>query len=364
MLVPQFNAIPVELRKLHRWVVWKGAKVPYCATAVASKASVTDRSTWSTFEQAQTAFDEGGYQGLGFVLNGDGVAGIDLDKCVHQGQPQPGALDILRQARCRYIEISPSGTGLRGFGYAPARKGRRGRINNVACELYTQGRFLSATGHVIADGPLAPLDFDVLAESMMKPPPTEEGQKMTDVILCPPLCSSVGIPAHTIPRNEGERNFRLFELARWAKGTMPHATREELRYIVQLWHQQALPVIGTKPFAASWADFERGWAAVKHPYGETMNSIIEGLPPLPPGIAALGYGAPETSLVRVCLALAMHHAPEPFFLGSRRAGELMGLHFTDAAKVLTALCADGVIEVVTKGAGAKASRYRYIWSDL
>lgn len=364
MLAPQFEAMPSELRALPRWLVWKGAKVPYCAAAVASKASVSDPSTWATFQQAQAAFGEGGYDGAGFVLNGDGVAGIDLDKCAKDGTPAPEALAIMRRAGCRYIEVSPSGTGLRGFGYASARKGRRGRVDGVAVELYSQARFLSVTGHVIEQGPLAPLDFDALAACMGKAAPTESTEENRENRSHPSVLSvlSVGIPAHTIPATEGERNFRLFELARWAKGMMPNATREELRALVLTWHEQALPVIGTKPFATSWSDFLRGWEGVKFAHGASLASLLTELPPLPPGIADMGYGDAESKLVRVCLALARIQAPAPFFISARQAGELTGLHFTDAAKVLTALRMDGVIELVSKGAGTKASRYLFTWN--
>jgi primase-polymerase (primpol)-like protein len=78
MLSPDFSAMPAELRRIPRWVVWKGTKVPYCPTAKNSKASVTEPDTWASFDQAQTAYEEGGYQGVGFVLSGDGIVGVDL----------------------------------------------------------------------------------------------------------------------------------------------------------------------------------------------------------------------------------------------------------------------------------------------
>ena len=67
--------MPAELIQLSRWVCWKDKKVPYIATALNSKASVTDEGTWATFEQTKTAYEEGGYEGVGFVLNGDGIVG-------------------------------------------------------------------------------------------------------------------------------------------------------------------------------------------------------------------------------------------------------------------------------------------------
>lgn len=73
----------------------------------------------------------------------------------------------------------------------------------------------------------------------------------------------------------------------------------------------------------------------------------------------LGYQESGQRLIRICAALQAHHEPEPFFLASRQAGELLGMHFTEAAKMLVALVADGVLTLISKGAGMKASRYRF-----
>lgn len=48
----------------------------------------------------------------------------------------------------------------------------------------------------------------------------------------------------------------------------------------------------------------------------------------------------------------------PFFISARQAGEVLGVHFTDASKMLSALVADGGLTLVSKGAGKVASRYR------
>ena len=175
------------------------------------------------------------------------------------------------------------------------------------------------------------------------------------------LYSSVGIPAHIIPTKQGQRNKRLFELARYLKGLYPHATENDLRVFVREWHRLALPAIDTKDFAITWADFARGWDKVRFPAGATLAAILEGTQgdPLPAGIDDLGYGPQGQHLVKICRRLAQHHEPEPFFISARQAGELIGVHFTDASKVLAALVTDKVIELVEKGAGTRASRYRW-----
>ena len=44
-------------------------------------------------------------------------------------------------------------------------------------------------------------------------------------------------------------------------------------------------------------------------------------------------------------------------MSARQCGELLGVHFTDANKFLTAFIADGLLKLVSRGAGKKASRY-------
>ena len=152
---------------------------------------------------------------------------------------------------------------------------------------------------------------------------------------------------------------------RGGKCERPNATREERRVIVKRWHELALPVIGTKEFAVTWADFERGWEQVKYPFGQTLQPILDGIDhsaPLPEGIVALGYSEKAHRLIRICHALQAHHGAEPFYIPARIAGELIDMHYTEAAKVLKALCLDGVLLLVKKGAGMQASRYRWAWA--
>lgn len=367
---PNFAAMPHELRQRPRWVCWKGAKVPYCPTAANSKASVIDPTTWASFSQAQTAYEEGGYSGVGFVLTGDGIVGVDLDDCVSDGSPAPAAMGIMDRVGCQYIEVSPSGHGLRGFGYGDNIQGRRGKLDGIKVELYAKERYLTVTGNTIKAGPLVKLKgFSSVADSIMSShlqKRTEEDrglQKNTEDDISHLLSSSVGIPATLLPQEEGQRNRCLFELARHLKGKMPEAKVGDLRGIVKEWHTLALPVIGTKDFAVTWADFVRGFNQVKYPHGETMAAILQGVESvqLPASMIVLDYGERAMHLARICTALQAHHGEAPFFLSASQAGELLGIHRTDANKMMQALCSDGVLTLVSKGTGYKASRYRWAW---
>lgn len=199
-------------------------------------------------------------------------------------------------------------------------------------------------------------------------PPVAHLQKSTEDDFCHPLFSSVGAAdiQTYLPEMEGQRNKCLFNLARYLKGKTPKASRSELRAIVERWHELALPVIGTKDFITTWSDFQRGWEKVKVPYGSVLNEImgeIDMNDDIPQSLVNLGYEQKGYLLIRICKQLQFNAGDEPFFLSARQAGELLGIHYTDAAKYLHALVLDEILELVKRGAGNKASRYRYIWPE-
>jgi primase-polymerase (primpol)-like protein len=93
--------------------------------------------------------DHGGFDGVGIMLNGDGLAGWDFDHCLDAAgniidETVAGYLALLDS----YSEISPSGTGLRVFLKAKLPpKGRKKRL----IECYENARYLTVTGRRLAD---------------------------------------------------------------------------------------------------------------------------------------------------------------------------------------------------------------------
>ena len=164
-----------------------------------------------------------------------------------------------------------------------------------------------------------------------------------------------------IPTAIGQRNRSLFALARHVKGRKPDATRAELREIVTRWHALASPTIGTTGFAESWGDFMRGWDKVRFVEGAMMAELLQDLDgdPLPDGLPG-DYEPRTLRLVRICGRLQRKAGNDPFFLGARTAGNLLGVHFTRAASMLHALVADHVIDGVSCGTltHRRASEYR------
>src|SRR5215471_18508496 len=130
--------IPEALLSRNRWLCWtsqpRGGKFmkapvnPYTGDL----ASVLDRYAWSGFEQAKWARERFGSDGLGFVLNGDGIVAIDLDHCVSWDHDRfhinKQAEDIVRSLNS-YTEFSPSRKGVHIwlFGCLPEARRRANR---------------------------------------------------------------------------------------------------------------------------------------------------------------------------------------------------------------------------------------------
>jgi putative DNA primase/helicase len=167
------SGIPSSLQALPRWVLWKleertdndgnkkNTKVLY-NVRTRFKASSTNPKTWATFAATATAYQAGGWDGLGFVFNGDREAGIDLDKCRNPetGEIEPWAQAIIQSADS-YTEASVSGTGVHIIleGKLPPKGRRFGPI-----EMYEVGRFFTISGNRIADTPAEVNDrADILA---------------------------------------------------------------------------------------------------------------------------------------------------------------------------------------------------------
>lgn len=190
---PQFDKIPSELRKLDRWVTWNfeprkpgeaPGKIPYSPTGPDARASSTDGKTWGTFDQAHAAYLKGGRTGVGIVLNGDGLVGVDIDHCVIDGTPSAQAMALLDKLGAAYVEISPSGTGLRALGYGEQLDaGVNGSLDELKSEFYSAGRYLTLTGHTIKAGPIMPLKgFKTTAEAFRSAPKVNPETGETETI--------------------------------------------------------------------------------------------------------------------------------------------------------------------------------------
>lgn len=141
---------PERLRRSPRWVRHI-AKRPVQPDG--SVASSTDPQTWAEFG---AALESQVGDGVGFVLNGDGVVCVDLDSCVVDGVPSAWAEQILDLFPGAPVEVSLSGNGLHVWGTGPLVS----RVISVfggKVEVYADKRYIAMTGVWLRRGDLVDL---------------------------------------------------------------------------------------------------------------------------------------------------------------------------------------------------------------
>ncbi len=153
--------IPAALRERERWVRRSAAKVPLTASGMV--ASSTDSATWCDYDTARRSTAGAG---MGFVLDGDGIACIDLDGCLDEyGAPAEWVVPILAACPVTWVEVSPSGRGLHIWGTADLLGGRRKPYRGHKVEVYGSGRYIAVTGTTFRNAPTRLSDLSaVLAE--------------------------------------------------------------------------------------------------------------------------------------------------------------------------------------------------------
>ena len=138
------GVVPKVLTSRARWIRFSESKVPLRVSG--GNASSTDSSSWSSYGVAVKSRVG---VGVGFVLNGDGIACYDLDHCFVDGSPTVEAVEFVRSVNPFYVEVSPSGDGLHAWVFAERSKGFRRRIGGLNVEFYSDARYLTVTGRSI-----------------------------------------------------------------------------------------------------------------------------------------------------------------------------------------------------------------------
>lgn len=169
-----------------------------------------------------------------------------------------------------------------------------------------------------------------------------------------------------LPTRPGERNRRIFQLARELKAIAALASAQagDLLPFVRRWHELASPLVTTKPWDDTWFDFLHAWRRVKYPAGqEPVALAFERAAAADPPEAARQFERPEIRLlVALCRELQRAAGDAPFFLDARTAGKLFQSDHTTAWRWLRGLCDCGILGLEAAGdfAAHRASRYRYL----
>lgn len=151
-----YENIPAELKSARRWVCWKFeqrggkmTKVPYTPTG--GRAKSNDPATWAAFDECRAAHEGGGFDGIGFQLDGSGIVGVDIDHARDAaGNWNTAAADITERL-ASYAEISPSGEGVHIFIKA-VKPGSKSKNAAAGVEMYDTKRFFTVTGNLYREG--------------------------------------------------------------------------------------------------------------------------------------------------------------------------------------------------------------------
>jgi len=147
--------IPTLLKGRPNWVVWglQGAppKAPFTPVSIINgeptpaKAGVTE--TWGSYHDAVECVNRGLAEGIGFEFEGNELFGVDLDHVIDKdGAITADAYNIVGLLDS-YTEISPSGTGLHLFVFAPDANITRHRKKDCFLEIYNEARYFTVTGN-------------------------------------------------------------------------------------------------------------------------------------------------------------------------------------------------------------------------
>jgi primase-polymerase (primpol)-like protein len=166
-IISAIASVPLQLAALPQWVLWrwevrdgKRQKVPY--TIAGFRASSTDPQTWNRLEvlleflRLHPQFAAG----VGFVVTaGDPFCGIDLDDCLtDSGTVKLWVAGLLKRFSDCYVEVTPSGSGLRIWCLAQTPNGLKRLLPDGQLEIYSNCRYFVVTGDRFGDAPLTITD--------------------------------------------------------------------------------------------------------------------------------------------------------------------------------------------------------------
>jgi hypothetical protein len=151
--------VPPFLRNLDQWVVWKAVPNPKTgkidkrpvSVATGNSKGFLESGNHVSYDKAVAYAAKHEFDGIGFVLMGNGIVGIDLDKCIGNNGVEPWAAEIIGY-RETYAEISPSRRGVHLFAKGNL-DGKPSVSVPAQVEMYAGGRYLTFTGERVPGTP-------------------------------------------------------------------------------------------------------------------------------------------------------------------------------------------------------------------
>lgn len=172
---PLFDQMPAKLRAGRYHVAWnaeqrkeKIGKTPYNARAFLDtgklyRASSIKARSWSTFPQAQAAYQRGHFSGIGTILlPARRIVLVDIDHCIRTVLTEDGFIDEIKPAAQEIIDLldtygekSPGQDGVHLFPLAtlPPDTHNRYKYKDIEVEIYASERYTTLTGQHLLGTP-------------------------------------------------------------------------------------------------------------------------------------------------------------------------------------------------------------------
>jgi hypothetical protein len=157
----------------------------------------------------------------------------------------------------------------------------------------------------------------------------------------------------SLPRHSGERNERLLYLARSLADIKRDTPPAEWVSVVLCWWWLAMPVIGTKTWDETWRDFRRAWNSGRLPISESRPFQLMAA-------AAAQSMDPRLKIVNAVEALS-ESLGGTCHLSVRTAANVAGVSKSHAARLLTDLVHDEVLELVKPGTQSSRKRQAAVY---
>jgi len=171
----------------------------------------------------------------------------------------------------------------------------------------------------------------------------------------------------TQPTGYGQRYALLFLLARKLKGIEEICdwSADDLMFIVDEWHRQALPNIEHKSLTMTRERFRNAWRDAKYPpgKGDSLKIALENAKradfPMPE-LEQFDGDATMTLLIRLCFELQRLAGPEgEWFVPTHKGPELFNLSHSWVGTLLDTLEGRGIIRKTRPHTAYKCKRYVY-----
>jgi hypothetical protein len=169
------------------------------------------------------------------------------------------------------------------------------------------------------------------------------------------------------PKDYHQNNDSLFKLARlvrsYEKAIGRLATQQELKFVFDRWCSVARP-FWRHTRDDYWAEFLDAYGYARFGLDENPIEVAVSRAKAAPLPQLQGFTDERIRLlVAICHELQQITSPNPFFLPTRKLSEILGVHYTEAARWLRVLQTLKIIHLapgeVRKCGGNRSPRYNY-----